>query len=158
MRLRPAIVFFFGGGWNAGSPNQFEEHCKYLAERGMVAVTVEYRVRSRHGVKVEQCISDARSAMRWVRGNAEKLGVDPNRFASGGGSAGGHLASMVALTDDFDEPDEDPYIRATSDALVLFNPAMLLAPHSSLPDEVKAMFEGRDSNVEQRFEGCWWRA
>ena len=41
---RPAIVFFFGGGWNGGSPSQFYPHCDYLASRGMVAMSAEYRV------------------------------------------------------------------------------------------------------------------
>ena len=71
---KPAIVFFFGGAWKNGSPGQFAQHCKYLAARGMVAMTVEYRVSSRHPVKVEDCIEDAKSAMRWVRGNAQSNG------------------------------------------------------------------------------------
>ncbi len=148
-----AIVFYFGGGWNGGSPSQFEQHCKYLANRGMVAITVEYRVRSRHNVKVERCISDARSALRWVRGQADQLGIDSNRIASGGGSAGGHLAAMVALTDEFDDPREDLKIRATPDAMVLFNPAMLLAPHNSLPKAVNARLEEASDRLKRRFEG-----
>ena len=63
----PAIVFFFGGGWKSGSPQQFETQCRELAQRGMVAITADYRVESRHGVKPTQCLADARSAVRWVR-------------------------------------------------------------------------------------------
>ena len=44
---RPAVVFFFGGGWNGGSPSQFYPHCAYLASRGMVAMAADYRVKSR---------------------------------------------------------------------------------------------------------------
>ena len=121
---RPAIVFFFGGGWNAGSPTQFEHQCKHLAKRGMVAITVEYRVKSRHGVKVEDCVEDAKSAMRWVRANARKLGIDPGRIASGGGSAGGHLAACTALVEDFDAATDNVGVSAKPDAMVLFNPAM----------------------------------
>jgi acetyl esterase/lipase len=120
----PAIVFFFGGGWRSGSPSQFEHHCKHFASRGMVAITVEYRVSSRHDVKVEDCIEDAKSAMRWVRGNAEMLGIDPDRIASSGGSAGGHLAACTALIDDFDAKSDDLKISAKPNAMVLFNPAM----------------------------------
>ncbi|HEX3869801.1 MAG TPA: hypothetical protein VHV77_05170, partial [Pirellulales bacterium] len=47
---RPAIVFFFGGGWNNGSPGQFQYQCRYLASRGMVAITADYRVKSRNNV------------------------------------------------------------------------------------------------------------
>jgi acetyl esterase/lipase len=124
----PAIVFFFGGGWNSGSPEQFEEQCRYLAGRGMVAITADYRVRTRQNVKPIQCVADARSAIRWVRANATKLGVDPNRIAAGGGSAGGHLAAATAFITEFDEPTEDKSISATPNALVLFNPALVLAP------------------------------
>ncbi|SVD05012.1 uncharacterized protein METZ01_LOCUS357866, partial [marine metagenome] len=48
---RPAIVFFFGGGWRGGTPRQFLEHCRYLASKGMVAMTADYRVSSRQGTK-----------------------------------------------------------------------------------------------------------
>jgi acetyl esterase/lipase len=125
---RPGIVFFFGGGWTGGSPKQFEHQCRYLASRGMVAMTADYRVRSRHDVKVPQCIADAKSAVRWVRASAERLGVDPNRIAAGGGSAGGHLAAATGLITGFDEPDEDHSISSVPDAMVLFNPAAAVAP------------------------------
>lgn len=125
---RPAIVFFFGGGWASGSPAQFQYHCQYLASRGMVAMTAEYRVSSRHSVKAASCVADAKSAIRWVRLNAEKLGVDPRRIASGGGSAGGHLAAAVGTIDEFDEPGEDSAISSVPNAMMLFNPALVLAP------------------------------
>ena len=90
---RAAVVFFFGGGWRGGSPGQFQHHCEYLASRGMVAMTADYRVLSRHKTKADKCAADAKSAVRWIRANAERLGVDPNRIAAGGGSAGGHVAT-----------------------------------------------------------------
>jgi acetyl esterase len=125
---RAAIVFFFGGGWTGGTPSQFEQQCKHLAGRGMVAITVDYRVKSRHDVKPVQCVADARSAIRWIRANAAKLGIDPQRIAAGGGSAGGHLAAATAFIKEFDEPGEDPLVSAVPNALVLFNPALVLAP------------------------------
>ncbi|MEO6751413.1 MAG: alpha/beta hydrolase [Chthoniobacteraceae bacterium] len=125
---KAAIVFFFGGGWNKGSPLQFEQHCKLLAERGMVAITADYRVNSRNNVKPVQCVADARSALRWVRANAAKLGIDSQRIAAGGGSAGGHLAAATAFITEFDEPGEDKSVSAVPNALVLFNPALVLAP------------------------------
>jgi acetyl esterase/lipase len=125
---RPAIVFFFGGGWRSGSPGQFQNHCAYLASRGMVAMTAEYRVSSRHGVKAVSCFRDAKSAVRWARLNAERLGIDPRRIAAGGGSAGGHLAGALGTIAEFDEEGEDTAISAVPNALVLFNPALVLAP------------------------------
>lgn len=131
---RPAIVFFFGGGWNSGSPEQFRHHCEYLAARGMVAIAVDYRVASRHGVKVAECVADAKSAMRWVRSNAKRLGIDPERIAAGGGSAGGHLAAATALVPGFDDPSDDKAISPVPNALVLFNPALVLSPLKGADD------------------------
>ncbi|MFN0121954.1 MAG: alpha/beta hydrolase, partial [Blastocatellia bacterium] len=121
---RAAIVFFFGGGWTNGTPAQFQEHGKYLASRGMIAISVEYRVKSRHNVTPVECVTDARSAMRWVRGHAREHGIDPNRIAAGGGSAGGHLAATLATVNGFDESGEDTKISVRPAALVLFNPAL----------------------------------
>ena len=125
---RPAIVFFFGGGWTSGSPQQFEKQCQYFASRGMVAITADYRVASRQRAKPVQCVADARSAIRWVRKNAARLGVDPNRIVAAGGSAGGHLAGCIAVVPGLDEPGEDTSISAVPNAAVLFNPVLVLAP------------------------------
>ena len=128
----PAIVFFFGGGWTNGSPGQFEEHCKHLASRGMVAITADYRVASRHNVKAVSCVADAKSAIRYVRKEAARLGIDPNRIAAGGGSAGGHLAACTGVIKGFDESSEDQSISSVPNALALFNPAVVLAPAEGL--------------------------
>ena len=125
---RPAIVFFFGGGWTNGSPAQFQNHSKHLAARGMVAITADYRVASRHQVKVLDCVRDANSAIRWVRQNAIRLGIDPNRIAAGGGSAGGHLAAATGLIPELHEPDDNMEISSKPNAMVMFNPALVLAP------------------------------
>src|SRR6056297_2201493 len=125
---RPAAVFFFGGGWRAGSPQQFAPHCRYLASRGMVAMTADYRVRSRHGTLADRCVADAKSAIRWVRAHADRLGIDPQRILAAGGSAGGHLAACTAVLEDLDEPAEDAAISSVPNALALFNPALVLAP------------------------------
>jgi len=66
--------------------------------------------------------------MRWTRQHAKRLGIDPNRIAAGGGSAGGHLAGALGTIKAFDEPTEDATISAVPNALVLFNPALVLAP------------------------------
>ncbi len=134
---RPAIVFFFGGGWRGGTPKQFFEHSKYLASRGMVAMMADYRVSSRHQTKVVDCVEDAKSAIRWVRSNASRLGIDPNRIAAGGGSAGGHLAAATGTVPGLDAPGEDTSVSARPNALVLFNPAVVFTPArlSGLPPD-----------------------
>jgi acetyl esterase/lipase len=128
---RPAIVFFFGGGWNGGTPGQFGPQAAYLAERGMVGIVVDYRVKSRQGTLANVAVSDAKAAIRWVREHADRMGIDPDRIAAGGGSAGGHLAAATAMLLGHDGPESAPRTRSTSDALVLFNPVLVTAP---LPD------------------------
>ncbi len=125
---RPAIVFFFGGGWRRGSPLQFEPHARHLASRGMVAILADYRVKDRHGTNANRSVADARSAIRWVRSHAGELGVDTQRIAAGGGSAGGHLAAATLLLSEHDESTDDQSIDARPNALALFNPALVLAP------------------------------
>ena len=121
---RPAILIFFGGGWVRGEPSQFVHQAEYLASRGMVAVLPDYRTQSRHRTSPLACVADGKSAMRWVRSHASELGVDPNRIAASGGSAGGHVAASTALLSGFDEADEDTKVSCMPNALVLFNPVI----------------------------------
>ena len=124
---RPGIVFFFGGSWIGGTPKQFQEHCQYLVSKGMVAMTADYRVAKRHGTKPFHCVRDGKSAVRWVRQNARRLGVDPNRIVSGGGSAGGHVAACTGILPKHDEPGEDDNVSSVPNALVLYNPVISTA-------------------------------
>jgi acetyl esterase/lipase len=134
---RPAIVFFFGGGWSGGSPSQFYPHCHYLASRGMVAMSAEYRVKTRHGTSPRECVKDGKSAIRWIRLHANELGIDPRRLAAGGGSAGGHVAAAIATVPGFDEEGEDRSISSRPNALVLFNPVFDNGPGGYGHDRVK---------------------
>jgi len=144
----PAIVFFHGGGWGGGHAWQFVPQCKYLAERGMVAISVQYRVRKRQGVTPFECVADAKSAIRWVKVHASDFGIDKNRIVAGGGSAGGHLAACSALIKEFDEKNEDLSISSIPSALVLFNP-VLDVPEilHILPKKVIKVFEGRETEI-----------
>lgn len=117
----PAIVFFFGGGWNGGSQGQFAPHCRHLVQRGMIAACADYRVNSRHGVSPDQCVVDGRDAWRYLHAHAAELGIDPSRIASGGGSAGGHVAAASALCHAICPDDRAP---CRPSALVLFNPVI----------------------------------
>lgn len=121
---RSAIVFFFGGGWRAGSVDQFKTQAEYLAGRGMVAARADYRVSSRHQTTPDACVEDAKSAVRYLREHAGELGIDPNRVAGSGGSAGGHIAACAAVLDGFEAKDENAKVSSRPNLLVLFNPAL----------------------------------
>lgn len=120
---RPACVLFHGGGWTGGAPSQFDTLAKHLAQRGMVAVQVEYRLLKKADKDPPTvCVQDAKSAMRWVRSHAVTLHVNPQQIAAGGGSAGGHLAAFVGMVAGHDDPQDDTSVSCRADALLLFNP------------------------------------
>lgn len=121
---RPAIIFFFGGGWTGGNIKQFLPQAEYLASRGMVAARADYRVKNRDGVTPEKCVEDARSAIRWMRKNAGKLGIDPKKLIASGGSAGGHLAACMMIPKSVEADGDDLSISTIPQAMVLFNPVL----------------------------------
>lgn len=120
---RPAIVFWFGGGFTKGTIKAFSRQSSYFATRGLVCVCAEYRIKDVHGTDIDKCVEDARSAMRWVKGHASQLGIAPEKIIAAGGSAGGTLALSVALADGPDAKEDDLQISTRPCALILFNPA-----------------------------------
>jgi len=123
-RAYPTIIFFFGGGWNGGNVHQFEQHCHYLAKRGMVAITANYRVKSRNNSTPFDAVADAKSVMRYIKKNAKSLGVKKNKIVASGGSAGGHLAASTAMIPGYDDPYDDTKISTMPNALILYNPVI----------------------------------
>ena len=121
---RPAVVFFFGGGWSGGTPKQFYEQSRFLANHGMVAFAAEYRVSNVHKTSPYECVKDGKSAIRWVREHAAQWGVDPERIVSSGGSAGGHVAACTGVIQGFEEEGENGEISSVPNAMVLFNPVI----------------------------------
>ncbi|MGJ8644421.1 MAG: alpha/beta hydrolase [Luteolibacter sp.] len=119
---RPAVVFFFGGGWSGGKVTQLEPQARYLASRGLVTFVADYRVKGRQKVAPNACVEDGKSAVRWIRKNAERLGIDPEKVIAGGGSAGGHVAAAAGMCEGFENADEDLSISSKPNALVLYNP------------------------------------
>ncbi len=125
---RPAIVFFSGGAWANSNIKQFKDWASYLARRDMVAVRADYRVSKTHHVGPDKCVEDARSALRWVREHAAELGIDPDRVAASGASAGGHLAACTATPVAPDSETDNLKVSCAPNALVLINCVADLTP------------------------------
>jgi len=138
---KPAIIFFFGGGWKGGTPEQFYKQSEYFAKHGVVAISAEYRVKSVHQTTPKEAVMDAKSAIRWLRSHANELGVNPDKIAASGGSAGGHLAIAAATLNDFNEYEENTLISAIPNALVLFNPVFDNGPQGYGYERVKAYWQ-----------------
>ena len=102
--LAPAVVCIHGGGFRAGNREHHDRLCLQLAERGFVAITVTYRLSPKY--KFPAAVHDVKAAVRWLRANAAKYGVDPKRIGTTGDSAGGHLALFLGLTGPIDDEND----------------------------------------------------
>ena len=108
---RPAILIIHGGGWNAGSKNDAVYRALMVdyAMKGYVVCNMNYRLMQE--AELPACLEDVRCAIRWMKANAQKFGIDPNRIGTFGHSAGGHLSLMAGVSADskaFND-DADPW-------------------------------------------------
>ena len=114
----PGVIVIHGGGFNDGDKARGREIniSRHLALNGYVAMSINYKLRKSQGqVTWPQSVYDAKTAVRWMRKNAEKLGIDPERIGVIGCSAGGNLAAMLATTGPTDEFDSNgPYLEFPS--------------------------------------------
>jgi acetyl esterase/lipase len=130
----PVVLFTFGGGWMVGDRNQFQRFgLLRLVDRGYALVTSDYRY-STDAIFPAQ-IHDVKAAIRWIRANAADQGLDPNRIAILGASAGGHLAALAGTSGDVADlegdlrdwtPEERTLSTSVQAAIDLFGPTDLL--------------------------------
>ncbi len=126
---RPCFLAIHGGGWTGMLPRRMYPFAAHFASLGLVGISVQYRLADvAAGITVFDCVRDARSAMRYVRAQAEGLGIDPARIVASGGSAGGHLAAATAQFDDINDATDDLGISPTPAALVLLFPVIDTSP------------------------------
>ncbi|MBK7711775.1 MAG: alpha/beta hydrolase fold domain-containing protein [Bacteroidales bacterium] len=122
-----AIVFFHGGGWAFGTPDEFFTTCERYAKMGIVTFSIEYRLSVENGVTPHktispiECVIDAKSAIRWVRENARKFHIDSPKIIAAGQSAGGHLALCTAMIHNYNEISDNMAISCRPDAILLFS-------------------------------------
>jgi acetyl esterase/lipase len=98
---KPGIVYMHGGFFLAGSKEMFSEEIEIAAERGYVAITINYRLSAvwrKYQNLFPKAVNDSKCAIRWLRAHADKYGVDPERIGAIGFSAGGNLALMAATS------------------------------------------------------------
>ncbi len=118
-----AMVIFHGGGWNTGDPSWGFGLAKKYAEKGMLTVTVQYRLSDQKSVTPLDAMEDACNVILWVRNNSNKLRIKRNRIVAYGWSAGAHLAASTAV---FQTTSLENDISSTPNALILTSPALSL--------------------------------
>lgn len=128
----PCLLLFHGGGWGNGDLSTFRYDCSYFASRGIVAATANYFMHSREDrqklpetiSRKQACVTDAKSAIRWIKQHAAELGIDPEKIVVGGGSAGGHISLLATLNPGINDPADPVGIDTSVAGYVLFNPAL----------------------------------
>jgi acetyl esterase len=142
-RMAPAVVFFHGGGWVVGGPGLHDRMCRALCRRtGAVVVGVDYRSAPEN--RFPAALEDGVTALRWVAGHALELGVDVDRLAVAGDSAGGNLAAGVALS----ARDHGPRLAAQA----------VVCPFVDLRDEaLSAAVDGEAAALLSPAAARWFR-
>lgn len=97
----PCILCIHGGGFRAGKRESYDNLVRTLAGEGFAAVTISYRLAPQY--RFPAAVHDTKAAVRWLRANATRYGIDPQRIGVTGGSAGGHLAQFLGVTGDVKE-------------------------------------------------------
>ena len=137
----PAVLFYFGGGWNSGNPKQFEAQAHYLNSLVFTAVLANYRTKNNSGTTPKESLMDAKSAMRYLKKHAAAIHVNPDEIMASGGSAGGHLAAATAFCDNINNETDDLTISTVPSALILFNPVIDNGPGGYGYDRVKEYYK-----------------
>jgi acetyl esterase/lipase len=148
---RPLVIWIHGGAWLSGS----KDHCPAapLLKEGYAVASINYRL-SQHAIFPAQ-IEDCKAAVRWLRAHAAEYGIDPNRFAAWGASAGGHLAALLGTAGDVKEFDRGENLKYSSAVQVVvdyFGPTDLLKMGEQSDPKSKFDHNGPDS-PESRLVG-----
>jgi pectinesterase len=136
----PGVVFIHGGAWMTGTKAGFSREAAYLATKGYVCVSIDYRMSPE--APYPAALFDSKAAVRWMRANAAKYKIDSNRIAASGGSAGGQLVALLGTTGDVRTMEGDggnPQYSSRVQAVAAFNPAtdfVSLLPRTQKPDVV----------------------
>ena len=142
---RPAIVWVHGGGFSAGSRAGEADNATSFAKRGYVTVSISYRLRVGNiGDAINDAQHDAQAAVRWLRRHADELGVDPDRIAIGGTSAGAITALLVGNHAEDPGTSGNPGFRSDVQAAVSISG---FGGHYSPGDAPAILFHGTADNV-----------
>jgi acetyl esterase len=149
---RPALIFWHGGGFTQGNAGQFYYQANYFTKRGAVCFRPEYRIRDLDNTIPVAAVEDGISALRWIKERATAFGIDPDKVAVGGGSAGGCMASALGTVDaaefariGFVGKEDNQSIDIGVKAMLLFNPFVdFFEPAHPRQIEEECLFLGKD--------------
>ena len=146
----PAVLCIHGGGFRAGSREGYNKLCLTLAQRGFVAATISYRLAPAH--QFPAAVHDTKAAVRWLRANATKYGINPDRIGVTGGSAGGHLVQFLGVTagvKEFEGTDNPGFSSAVTCVVNVYGPSDFTKSYGKSVDAHEVLPLWLGGNVEQ---------
>lgn len=144
----PALLLIFGGGWRSGNRTMQIPMALQIAAKGYVTAVIEYRLSPE--ALYPAAVSDIKNAIRFLRSNAAKYNIDPDRMAITGSSAGGQLAALIGLSGDnskFDLENNFPDVSARVQAIIDMDGVLDFTD----PNE-----SAKDTNPAKPSAGTYW--
>ena len=144
----PALILVFGGGWRSGSKAAQVPMAQQIAAKGYVTAAIEYRLSPE--ALYPAAVYDIKAAIRYLRANAQKYGIDANKIAISGSSAGGQLAALVGMTGEmkkFEGDEGNNHVSSRVQAIIDMDGILdFTTPTESAKDKVPG----------KRSAGAWW--
>jgi acetyl esterase/lipase len=156
--LRPAIVFVHGGGWHSGDKKDFRALAQGFAQRGYVCFSLNYRLVNDTDHHFPAQLDDVQRAVRWIRANAARYGVDPNRIGAIGASAGGQLVALLGTLDTRDNqpPELSQYSSRVQCVVDMYGPVDLTSKFPSdpgnVPEGIRRLMDGTPRDKPQLYQ------
>jgi acetyl esterase/lipase len=150
------VLLVHGGGWRSGDRSQLRGYGILLGRIGYTCVACEYRLAGAlpdaSGATWPAQIHDVKAALRWMRANSGRLGIDPAKIAVSGNSAGGHLSLMLAGTQDVEEYEGEGGNAGAGTGvaacIAFYGPALLGRPGAALSDVVRTLLGGDPTDAQ----------
>jgi len=155
-KRNPAIIMIHGGGWRSGNKNQMQVLAQEITSKGYSCFTIEYRLSLE--AKYPEGIYDVKNAIKFIRDNAKKFNVDPNKIAVLGCSSGGQMAALIGTTNDnpaFDDVQNKS--KASSKVNAIINIDGVLAfkhPESSEGDMAAFWLKGTSAENPENWKNA----
>ena len=141
----PGLIFIHGGGWAGGKRSDYRYYAMRMPQMGYAVATVSYRMVPK--AIFPAAVQDVKCAVRWMRANAKKYGIDPDKLAAIGGSAGGHLSLMLGYSAGVPELEgnggHQEYSSAVQAVVDLYGPVDLTVPVDRDNPTLWAFFGGK---------------
>lgn len=144
----PAVVMIHGGGWRSGDKSMQVPLAQHLASKGYVTACVEYRLSPEALYPAAVC--DLKAAIRFLRANASKFGIDPERIAISGCSAGGHLAALIGMAAEVRKFDCNPSNTSVSSEV------QAIIDIDGILDFTDPNESAKDNDPAKRSAGAYW--